>query len=255
MSANKFSGIVTLAPVNPLTGKPKAGHKDVGEVDALEFGFNVQRVEKYSKRDCNNALIASLISQTDTNFSITMAEATKHNLEKILRGTAAAGSGATITSEPLHEGVLVEAGDYLYTKKPISALTNVKDSAGSPATLTNNTDYKLIDANTGKIKILNVTGYTQPFKATYTSADYEPVPILNADGEYYEMIFAGTDCVTLEKVRIQLYKVQLNPVSQFNVLSDQFNAFQLGGKFFSDETKTSDSAYSELGNYGRIWRL
>lgn len=255
MGVAKYSGIVALAKVNPLTGVPKTGFYDVGEVDALEFGFNSSRIEKYSKRDCNNGLIASLETQIDTNFSITMAEPTKKNLEAMLRGTAPTVASATVTDEPLHEGVTVVNGEFLYTKRPFSSLTNVKDSAGSPATLVLNTDYEVADAKTGKIKILNVGSYTQPFKATYVSAVYEPVPFLNAAAEFWWLAFSGVNCATLEKVKIDLYKVQFNPVAQFAVLADQFNAFQLAGKLFSDATKNADAKFSELGNYGRIYQL
>lgn len=255
MSVAKYSGIVALAKVNPLTGVPKTGFYDVGEVDALEFGFNASRIEKYSKRDCNNGLIASLENQIDTNFSITLAEPTKKNLEAMFRGTAPSVASATVTDEPLHEGVLVVAGDYLYTKRPFTTLTNVKDSAGSPATLVLNTDYEVTDQKTGKIKILSVGSYTQPFKATYVSTAYEPVPFLNASAEYYWLTLSGVNCASLEKVRIDLYKIQINPIAQFAVLADQFNAFQLPGKMFSDATKNADAKYSELGNYGRIWHL
>lgn len=255
MSVAKFAGVVYIAEINPVTGKPKTGFKDVGEVDALEFGFNTSRIEKFSKRDCGNNLVGSVITQVDTNFSVTMAEPTKLNLEKILQGVSAAVSSGTVTDEPLHEGTVVVAGDLLFTKKPFSALTNVKDSAGSPATLVADSDYEVVDGDKGIIRILDPTGFTQPFKATYANKAYTPVPMLNRTPGFYQVAFAGANCQTNEKVRIDLWKVQFNPVSQFNVLSDQFAAFQLGGKLYSDATKTDDAAYSELGNYGRIYVL
>jgi hypothetical protein len=105
--------------------------------------------------------------------SLQMKEPTVANLVHILHGESATDTGASYTANAaLPSGLVV--GDIVHLPGDhvgISSLV-LKDSTGSPVTLTLGTHYSLWDADAALVKILSLTTITQPIKAfSYTYKD------------------------------------------------------------------------------------
>lgn len=254
MSVFKGAGIVRMIEINPTTGVPKNGGFDIGEVSEFSIGHDVQRVEKFSKRDCNNTRVADLETQSSLNLTMTMDEITATNVIKLLtRGASSSVSAATQTDEVLHEGTTVIAGDYLFTKYPFTSITSLKDSATPTAnTLVLNTDYEITDGPNGVIKMLNVSGDTQPYKATYTNTLHTSVAGFTASALFYQVELAGVNCVTNETTRVTIWKVRTFPAAQLDFLADDFGSGQCVMPILPDTTQT---AAAPLGQYYRIYTL
>src|SRR5262245_26831055 len=129
MAVFKGAGIVYFFEINPTTGVVKNGGFDIGEVSEFSIGIDIQRVEKFSKRDCKNTRIDDLETQTSMALTMTMDETAKNNLELHFRGVSSTVTAATQTDEVLNEGTTIAAGDYLQTKYPFTTITTLKDSA------------------------------------------------------------------------------------------------------------------------------
>lgn len=253
MAVFKGAGIVYFFEINASTGVIKNGGFDIGEVSEFSLGVDIQRVEKYSKRDCNNTRIADLETQTSMNLTMTMDETTTNALKLLLRGASSSVTSTTQTDEVLNEGTTIAVGDYLVTKYPFASITALKDSATPTAnTLVLNTDYEITDAKHGIIKMLNVTGDTQPYKATYDNTAHTSVAVLTDTAKFYQVVLAGRNCQSNEYVNVTLFKVRTFPAQQLDFLADDFFAGQCVMPVLPDTTQT---ASAPLGQYGRLYTI
>jgi hypothetical protein len=241
-------GIVYAAPVDATTGHITGGYVDLGEVENFAPGADIQTIEKRTSRNSSNGLVARIETQINSKLTLVLNEPNTDNLVYILRGDQYTQAASPITDENLRATGLV-AGDYLYTKHPIGTWTSLKDSAGSPATLVENTDYEIVDADYGQIKLLNVSGDTQPYKANYTPQAYTGVRALMTDPLYYRIRIDGINLVDSTKFIAEYYKVRLSPATEFPLIGQDFAQYTLEGAALADSTKTSDSV---LGSYGRF---
>lgn len=105
-------------------------------------------------------------------------------------GVSADVLSGTVTSEAF---ATLAVGDTFHTKHPgISSLV-MKDSAGSPATLTLDTHYALDSAAHGQGRILSLGAFTQPFKADYSYAAYSTLLPLAQTSVRRGLIFDGVN--------------------------------------------------------------
>ena len=241
-------GIVDAAPVNATTGNISGAYVDLGEVENFAPGTDIQTIEKRTSRDSSNALIARIETQINSKLTLALNEPSTDNLVYILRGDQYSQAASPITNESVVVTGLV-ANDVIYTKHPIGTWTSLKDSAGSPATLVKDTDYTVDDLDYGKITLLNVSGFTQPFKFNYTPQAYTGVRALMTDPLYYRIRIDGINLVDSTKFIAEYYKVRLSPATEFPLIGQDFAQYTLEGAALADSTKTSDSV---LGTYGRF---
>lgn len=221
----------------------------VGDAPEGKVSFSVEeekRRESYSGKRMVSAVLSKGI---EGSISLTLNYASIENLALGLHGTAQAVSGTSVTGETAPTGLV--AGDWIATdKKNVSALT-ITDSAGSPATLVAGTHYRLVNAFGGAIELLNVTGFTQPFKLAYTSANTQSLTMFTQEPQAVYLSCQGMNTVkgSTDNVVTELYKVTFNPMSELGFIQDSFGAITLEGDVLYDETRADDSAY---GGFGRI---
>lgn len=241
-------GIVYAAPVDSTTGHVTSNYVDLGEVENFSPGADIQTLEKRTSRDSSNALIARIETQIDSKLTLVLNTPNTENLVLIVRGSSYTVAASPITNENTRATGLV-AGDYIYTKHPIGTFTALKDSAGSPATLVLNTDYEIVDADYGQIKLLVVSGDTQPYTADYTPQAYTGITALTTAPVYYRIRIDGINLVDSTKFIAEYYKVRLSPATEFPLIGTDFAQYTLEGAALADTTKTSDP---QLGSYGRF---
>lgn len=241
-------GIVYAAPVSSSTGYITGPYVDLGEVENFAPGADIQTIEKRTSRDSSNALIARIETQIDSKLTLVLNEPSTTNLIYVLRGDSYSVAASPITDENTRATGLV-AGDYIYTKHPIGTWTSLKDSAGSPATLVENTDYQVVDLDYGQIKLLSVSGDTQPYTANYTPQAYTGVTALTNNPVYYRIRIDGINLVDSTKFIAEYYKVRLSPATEFPLIGTDFAQYTLEGAALADTTKASDA---QLGRYGRF---
>lgn len=126
----------------------------------------------------------------------------------------------------------------------------IKDSAATPATLVQDTDYEIASADHGTIKILNVGTYVQPFKADYTYAQVTHVNLFTQAQPQVWLRFEGLNSADANKpVLVELYKCAPNPLNELSLIGEEIARMQLEGSALYDETKVGDSL---LGQFGRV---
>lgn len=225
------------------------GFFDLGNMESFEIGGETTSITDTESKSGQRAIAARIDTENKFTISINLKEPNIRNIELMLRSSKVTNVGAAATDE-INSSTGLVVGDFLTTKfQNISAVT-VTDSAGTPATLTAGTHYEISSAAFGRIKLLNVTGHTQPYKVSYTYAARVIVPALNETGaQHFFLHMEGINTVDNTKFLAQMYKTRFSLPSAFAFLNDEFWRGPLEGELLQDTFRETDA------NYGKYWRI
>lgn len=243
-----FQGKVYLAEKN-ADGTPKA-FRFVGNAPAVTLAFETTTIEHKESTSCSRLTDFQLETEKKATLSVTLEEIQDINMRAALRADVVATEGDTVTDELIGPDDADDAADEdLYTTKfqDISAIT-LTDNAG--AAMAEDTDWELVSAKYGMIRLLVKGANVFPLKIAYTHADNTSYPFFNAAQKSY--YFRGELCNTAEanaKYLVELYKVQLKPTAEFAIINDEIGQFVLEGAALLDEDFAADPV---LGQYGRL---
>jgi hypothetical protein len=227
-------------------GNPQA-MRWLGNVPELKVSLNVETIEHKESYSGQRLTDLQLIKGKDGEFSCTIENFSIENLELTLYGQTSSVTGGTVTNEALPTGAVV-GGVYLLANQFVSSVV-VKDSAATPATLTEGTHYK-VHAEQGAIELLNVTGFTQPFKVNYSYGAAKRLAMFKSGQPEVWLRFDGLNTADSNKrVIVDLYRVVLNPSKDFSLVGDEIQRFELTGRVLADTTKSDTGP---LGLFGRV---
>lgn len=162
-----------------------------------------------------------------------------------------AGSPGTVTNEAVPAGLI--SGDIWFAggKTRHRALTAVviTDSDSPANTLSLTTDYT-VDAASGKITFVDVSGFTQPFLVDYGYTDPASVSMMTAGQKEYFFNYeflnrqAANDPGSLE-----LYRTRFDPAANLDFQSDELQVMDLSGSCLADTSRSITDTV--LGQFGR----
>ncbi|MFH1493741.1 MAG: hypothetical protein ABIG70_02970 [Pseudomonadota bacterium] len=221
---------------------------DVGNAPKISVSLKTDVEEIKESTSGQRLPMARLEKGKSAEISMELHNFDKRTIEVLLRGLQTAVAASTVTAEAMQIGMAV--GDIYRTAKPFISTVVVKDSAGTPATLAAGTDYTL-DADAGLVRLLNVTGFTQPFKVDYAYAGADVNAMFVTSQKEYTVFFSGVNTANADKpVLVELYRAIFDPADNIDFISDTVNVFTLKGSLLIDSTKSaSDPA---LGQFGRV---
>lgn len=240
-------GRVSLGTKDATTGLFKV-FTWLGNVASLTCSLEVDKLTHNESYTGQNMEDVSLITAKKSNFVARVENFDVDALAFGLYGNKVTVAGAAITAEPLPSGLVV--GDEVATKQPKITSVVVKDSAGSPATLNLTTDYTIEDAIMGRLKIVSLGAYTQPFKVDYTYGARKDVGMfLNAAPERW-LRYEGINLANGgSKVIFDLYKVQVDPMSELPFISDgnTVGGYDMKGGALLESLIASNDALGQFG--------
>lgn len=245
MQSFSFQGKVYLGP-RLVGGKPGALIW-VGDAPKCDVALQTEAEDQKESYSGNRLTSARLQKGNTASVSLTLNWANSHNLALGLYGTELTVSSGSVTAEALPSG-LVAGDSVVLNHGGVSALV-IKDSSGTPATLTAGTDYELDSANGGVVKILNVGSYTQPFKADYAHTASADVTMFTAAAPERYLFLDGINTVDGSPVRLRLYKVRFDPSSSIPCINDGFGQLELNGSVLYDSEAAVDA---NLGGFGKL---
>lgn len=248
MSYLSIRGKVYVAPVT--NGTPGV-FRDVGNVDGLSIDMSNEVYEHFEKRTGNDLVDLRLTRKNKASLKLTLQEFSKENLALAMYGESTAIASSTVTGEAFPTVVV---GDIVRLKKPRASSIVIKDSAATAATLVAGTDYEVISADHGTIKILNLGAFTQPFKADYSAGTATNVSMFTGSGQELWVKIDGQNMADGAKaVLAEFYKVSFSPASSLALIADSdITNFEMDGAALYDASKASDAT---LGQFGRIVQL
>lgn len=244
-----FQGRVYLGK-RDLAGNPTEV-RSPGNVAELKLSLKTDVLEHFESQTGQRSLDHRMVKQKSATVNLTIEEFTKENLALALYGNHVTGAGGSVTDEPVG-GPLPIVGDRYFLAHPKVAALVLTDSAASPATLTAGTHYTA-DTDFGALQFLDITGFTPPFKASYTFGIATEIGIFTqALPERFLRLEGINTAQGNAKVLVELYRVAFDPLKEISFISDEYNKFELEGSLLADTTKPFDAL---LGQFGRIVQL
>lgn len=220
------------------------------EIDELVLALAIEKVQHISRRASMKIKDLSVAVMTGITGTLKVSTATADMLKQFLFGAKGAVAAGTLTSVSLGTGLAVGdirkiPGDY----RDIT-LTFIKDSAGTPATLVNGTDYT-IDLAAGMVKILSLGGYTQPFLVTGTSGAGTGVGLLNERKFEKYLRFKGINVADGDNsVTLDLYKIAIDPTKALQLMAsgNEPTTFEIEFEALKDTTKSATATFGQMGD-------
>jgi hypothetical protein len=245
--SNLFSlqGKISTAIRNTVTGLP-GPFTWLGNVSVANMALETDKSDKNESFSGNRLLYGSLQRSKSARVSMTLDELLPEGFALGLYGTQVDTAGANVADEVMPNPVAV--GDQVQLDNPFVSAVVVTDSAASPATLIAGTDY-VVHPIGGRIEILGLGAYTQPFHVAYTYAARNALVMFeNVTPPERWVLFEGINTLTGRNVKIELYRMQFDPVSDFGLINDDFGGLQLEAQALYDPLNAADAA---LGGFGR----
>jgi hypothetical protein len=245
-----FSGQgIVYAAIRNTDGTVTANaYKDLGNVPSLKLTLETDVLEHKESKTGGRLTDLRLLKDKSARVTITLESFKRDNLILLLFGTSQTITGAVVTNEVFPT---VAVGDMVALTNAIvdtAAAFTIIDSTGSPITLTNGTHYT-VDKNAGVVTILALTGI-QPYKATYTHLTKQDVPMFESGQQERFLKFSGLNTAnSLKGAVVELYRVVFDPVSNFDLITDDIAQYEITGSVLYDSVRKVDPL---LGGFGRI---
>jgi len=228
------------------SGKP-GRMRWVDDASTLNIGLTADKEERSESWSGQRLTSVVLPKAKKANFTLVVNAATAANLALALQSEAVAVATGSVTGEVLPTGLV--AGDMIALDHPrISALA-LTDSAGTPATLDEDTHYRIDSPAGGMIEILDPASLVQPFKAAYTHAAYTNLAMFKVPSVERYGILDGINTVDDERVRVLVYRMQFDPVSELALITDGLGNLNLTGSILFDAVNFRDA---NLGGFASV---
>lgn len=221
-----------------ISGNP-TGLKHLGNVETFELTTADDNVDKYSSMTRSTALYKRVNRRRTVTLRITGDEFHPENMALITMGdqSTLVQTADPVVAEVVAADAQVSKGTYYVTRKlgPISAVT--MSFGGTPGVL--GTDYAIINANTGLIRILPGTALTGLVTISYTPTAYTsstgPAVIGGGTAGIVQgkVLFMG-DPTTGPAMRVEVWKVNITPDGAVGLISDDYAQMSLSGAVTED---------------------
>lgn len=250
----RVRGIPYLAE-RDVNGNP-GPFRDLGSPGDFTIGLEAQNYEHFERRSGNDLSDLRLVTQLSASLTAVLDEVSTKNLALALYGaeaTLATGSYTSGTPDTIAT-TLPAAGDILRLAKPKASSIVIKDSTGTPKTLVAGTNYSVLSADHGTIRIDNLTTggpYVAPLKAEYSYTGGVNVNMFASSGKEYFVKIDGKNMADGGKpVLVELYRWSPNPASNLALFQqDGISGLELNGGLLYDSVRAADAV---LGAFGRI---
>lgn len=222
------------------------------EVDSVEINLSTEKVEHVSKRDPLASLNLSFVKMVKGTGKLVCSQHSMDLLSLYFFGTKStvaggAAGGATFTTGIVAGAIVPFPGD----RTNVSTFTSITDSAGSPATLVNGTDYE-VDNQAGVIKFINVAGFTQPFKLNGTQDAGNQVAGITQRAQERWLRHKVINIAESDNYGVlDVYRIQIDPATAWQLITDgnEPQKYEISFQVLKDTTKSSSAAGGQYFRY------
>lgn len=244
MSLFSFQGKVSLGDRLP-NGKLS---KPIwcGNVPTCQLQLKTDSTDKTESFSGNRLQYGRLQKGKTATLNLTFDEWLSKNLTLGLYATELSVAAGSATGESLPSGLV--AGDQVKLDHPFVSSLVITDSAGTPATVPP-ANYSLDSANAGLLTLNDVGAFVQPFKAAYSYEAAKNLTIFTAAPPERYFLLDGINTETGEPVIVHLYRVRFDPISQLDLITDDYGNLPMVGSVLYDVVNAADA---NLGGFGKI---
>ncbi len=251
------SGDLKFALLDPTTGLPLAW-TDIGEAPMVEWDANVEFADAWStgKAGPNLQNLHVPIKRTG-GLTVMALEKLATNMEQFWHGAKSSEAAGSYTGNEAFPSSTIANGDtYMLPggHVGVSAVV-IKDSAGTPATVATN-KYSVNDA--GFITFLDISGYTQPFKAfSYSYKLSTIVKILSQTPPEVAVFFDGNNLAQSgQRIRAIFDRIAFAPATKISLKAGSVTGtgntpqdYELKGVPLLGSGKVATDGYGEYREY------
>jgi hypothetical protein len=216
--------------VDRKVGSVYQGLKLIGNATKFEIKENSEKKERVSKDRANyGSALNTVFIKKPAEVNITLDDLDKDNLALVFLGDSSVVTvaGSTVADEVVtaYQGKIFKTAH-----RKISAVT-LTNSAGS-TTYVLDTDYQIVDANLGLIKIIGSTitdGQSLKIDYTYGGMTSNKVAGGTNSNVIVKILFDGVNQADQSKAVVNVFEAVLSPTSGVDFLSDDFTSIELAG--------------------------
>lgn len=245
-------GRISLALLDAITGVAGA-FKWIGDVSAFSLKPNSDKVQHKESWSGQRGLTDSFPIGAAIDINMTLYQFSPESLGRVIRSAIVTSVSGTASAESLGDTLAV--GDEAYLANPgVSSLVITDSTGGAPLTLTEGTDYE-VDVNFGRVKILDLGSYVQPFLASYSYSAHSAIGMLTQGQQKYRLKFEGVNLAESNApVIVDIYKLAPDLVQELALITsgNDVAGMAITGAALLD---TSRSATGALGQFGSITQL
>ena len=224
-----------------VNGQPSA-LLPIGNTPELQIQITSETTDHYESKTGLRAKDAVLRKQTGVSISGTLEEVTKENLAMVLSGKTLEIPEATVPESTIGA---VKAGEMIDL-----GVRNLSDVAfKGPADAAITADKYILDAVFGTV-VFNED--ITDVKWSGKSGAITRTTIATNLGEEYRFFFKGVDTFQGDKIAVTLWRVELSPDTEFDLIHEEFASYSIEGECLADISKAHDA---ELSIFGHIERF
>lgn len=216
------------------------GMKEAGEASRFEIKENTELKQRISRScDSYGSPVDSVVIKKPADINVTLSDLKKENLAAVFLGEYESSTiaAATVTGELVS---VATKDSVIKTASPnISALTVT--STGGGTTYAEGTDYAIVNAKVGLIKVLEAGSIpaNTDFELAYSSGETTRNKITGGTKADVPVRFmlVGQNIVDQSNVIVQVWDATASPEEGFDFLSEDFSELKLAGTLNVDADK------------------
>ncbi len=226
----------------------------VGNVTELTISISNSKKEHKESMTGLRGVDNVLIQDVKASIKFKSESVSIANLGIGLYGTGGSSAGATVTSE-IHE--FVALGNIIPLLHPLVTSVVVKAGADATAAVTGTTcvlgtDYT-IDTDFGTIYPMSTSAVITAGKflsVAYTYGTTQRMDALAVAVPPERFIrFEGLNTLNSDMCLVEVYRVKLEPISNYSLISDDFAAVDFAGSILQDTLRPVTSQYFSQRNF------
>lgn len=244
-----FSGQGKLF-VAPLVNGVPGQFRWLGNVPDFKPSFDTSKIEHKESYSGQRLLDKVITTENKSKVTAELEDWSKENLALAVRGSVNAVNAGTVTtgSPETSPAGLVAGSIWALKHQKVSAVV-IKDSAATPVTV-DTADY-VVDPDFGTVTIVDVTGYTLPFTASYSYGAVDNIAFFTQPIQEVALRFEGVNTADgNKKVLAEIYRVALDPTKDLGLITNDLGKFNLEGNALVDPTKPDNDLV--FGKFGRL---
>jgi hypothetical protein len=218
--------------VNRKVGSVYEGFHYIGNATKFEIKENSELKERVSKDRTNyGSSLNSVYVKKPAEINITLDDLDKENLGLVFLGTTSAVSvsGSSVTDE-----VVTGYKDKIFQTAHRKISSVVLTNSGATVTYVLDTDYSIVDADLGLIKVLEAGAITdaQSLKIDYTYGSMTSDKVAGGTNSniIMKVLFDGVNQADQSKAVVNVLEATLAPQSGVDFLADDFTSIELSGR-------------------------
>lgn len=185
-----------------------------------KFDLSIEVSEESIKESHSGNKMKDLIFEVEKGIktAYTLHGFALENLVSALWASRYTVATGTVSGEELPTGLLV--GDYFALDKQNTSAWSLVDSTGTPVALVAGTHYAQVSAFAGHGQILDLTGLTQPIKASYSHAESNALSLLTTRPDDHFLVFDGIETISKSRAYLEIPRHTNSPIASLPMINN-----------------------------------